>query len=120
MKVGVLDAALRPEAEVERRRNGREELGAREGKASLEFGQISLAHFVHLLRVVLLFQHRVKRLVNALWVQNQTDGQQGVHLVSLLVDLVVLVSLSLQRTTLVNNFFTITGQKISPNIEFVH
>ena len=55
-----------------------------------------MRHFVHLLGVVLLLQHRVEGLVDALRVENEADGEQGVHLVRLLVDLVVLIGLRLK------------------------
>jgi hypothetical protein len=48
----------------------------------------------------------VKGLVDALRVQDQTDGQQGVHLVGLFVDLVVLVGLRLKVKTIVNYSFS--------------
>ena len=38
----------------------------------------------------------MKGFVNALWVQNETNCQKDVHLISLLVDLVVLIRLSLK------------------------
>ena len=92
VKVGVLGAV----GQVEGGRNRGEELGAGESETGLELGEIASGHLVHLLGVVLLLQHRVEGLVDALRVQHQADGQQRVHLVRLLVDLVVLVRLGLE------------------------
>ena len=94
--------AVDADGDVERRGNRRQELRAREIVRRFKFGHVALRHFVHLFCVVLLLQHRVKGLVDALRVQDQTDGQQGVHLIGLFVDLVVLVSLRLKMKTAVN------------------
>lgn len=87
--------------------HGRQELGAGVGETRLEFRQLWLAarldrlnprnHFAHLVRVVLLVEHRLQGLVDLLGVQDQTDGQKDVHLISLFVDLVVLVRLCLNE-----------------------
>ena len=94
--------AVDADGDVKRRRNGRQEFRAREIIRRFEFGHVALRHFVHLFCVVLLLQHRVKGLVDALRVQDQTDGQQGVHLIGLFVDLVILVCLRLKMKKTVN------------------
>ncbi len=69
-------------AQVEGGRNRRQELGAGEGEAGLELGQVAGRHLVHLLGVVLLLQHGVKGFVDALRVKDETGREQLVHLES--------------------------------------
>lgn len=78
-------------AGLDGRRAGRQELGAGEREAALELGQVAVLHLEHLFVVVLLAEHLLDALVDALRVQHQADGQQVVHLLRLLIDLVVLV-----------------------------
>lgn len=70
----------------------RQEFGTRKYKAILELGEIAVLHFVHLLVVVLVPQSLLQALVDALRMQNQADGEEMIHLLGLLVDLVVLIA----------------------------
>ncbi len=84
---------------VEGRGHRRQELWTGEGETRLELAKVAGLHLVHLIGVVLLLQHGVERLVDALRVQHEADGEQDVHLLRLLVDLIVLVGLSLKHAT---------------------
>jgi hypothetical protein len=65
----------------------RQELGAAKVEALLKLLQVTILHLVHLLVHALLAQRLLNGLVHAHGVQHQADGQQRVHLVSLLIDL---------------------------------
>lgn len=74
------------------RRRERQELGTGKVEAILELVHISHLHPVHLLVVILVPEHLLEALVDALGMQNQANGEQVVHLLRLLVDLIVLVA----------------------------
>merc|ERR1719278_2378495 len=78
--------------------NWGQKLGAGECIRGLKLGHFPPLHLVDLVCVILLSEGCVKRLVDPLWVEDEADGQQDKHLVSLLVDLIILVGLGLEHS----------------------
>lgn len=69
----------------------RHKFGACEHEEVPEHFHVAALHLVHVVVVVLLAQYLLDGLIDALRVEHQADGQQVIHLLGLLVDLIVLV-----------------------------